>query len=110
MIQQWGFDGYIRWLRGIKATYNMRKTWLCDTFQDVFHLEFDSGNDLFPERSRTITCYSKQCRSVWDEKRGLRGPALITFIPPTGETSQFNPRHQIDMLFSGHVCVPWNSL
>nr|KIR46477.1 aromatic amino acid aminotransferase I [Cryptococcus bacillisporus CA1280] len=83
MIQQWGFDGYIRWLRGIKATYNMRKTWLCDTFQDVFHLEFDSGNDLFPERSRTVTCYSKQTRSLWDEKRGLRGPALITFIPPT---------------------------
>lgn len=83
MVQQWGFDGYIRWLRGIKATYNMRKTWLCDTFQDIFHLEFDSGNDLFPERSRTITCYSKQCRSLWDEKRGLHGPALITFIPPT---------------------------
>ncbi|WVQ78293.1 hypothetical protein IAT38_000378 [Cryptococcus sp. DSM 104549] len=84
MIQQWGFDGYIRWLRGIKATYNMRKTWLCDTFEDIFHLEFDSKNNLFPERSSTITCYSKQTpRSAWDEKRGARGQALITFIPPT---------------------------
>lgn len=88
----------------------MRKTWLCDTFQDVFHLEFDSGNDLFPERSRTVTCYSKQTKSLWDEKRGLRGPALITFIPPTGQLSRFNACHQTNRMFSGHVCVPRNSL
>ncbi|ODN83143.1 hypothetical protein L202_01343 [Cryptococcus amylolentus CBS 6039] len=76
MIQQWGFEGYIRWLRGIKALYNMRKTWLCDIFQEVFHLEFNESSSLFPERSRTVTCYSKRTQNAWDEKTGKRGRAL----------------------------------
>nr|XP_031862786.1 uncharacterized protein CI109_001798 [Kwoniella shandongensis]KAA5529858.1 hypothetical protein CI109_001798 [Kwoniella shandongensis] len=83
MLQQWGFEGYIRWLRGIKATYKMRKTWLCDSLADEFDLEFDTHSALFPEKSRTITGYAKRASSAWDEKRGLKGPALITFIPPT---------------------------
>ncbi|WVQ70021.1 uncharacterized protein L199_008245 [Kwoniella botswanensis] len=88
MLQKWGFEGYIRWLRGVKATYNMRKTWMCDAFEDTFHLEFDQTNNsivrgLFPEGTKTITCYSKQPRNKWDEKKGLHGPALVTFTPPT---------------------------
>ncbi|WWC69406.1 uncharacterized protein I206_103345 [Kwoniella pini CBS 10737] len=84
-IQKWGFDGYIRWLRGVKATYNMRKTWICDAFQDTFHLEWDQAHvqDLFPNGSKTITCYSKQPKNKWDEKKGLNGPGLVTFTPPT---------------------------
>ncbi|WVW83022.1 hypothetical protein I302_105038 [Kwoniella bestiolae CBS 10118] len=85
MLQKWGFEGYIRWLRGVKATYNMRKTWMCDAFYDTFHLEFDQlkTQGLFPEGTKTITCYSKQPRNKWDEKKGLHGPALVTFTPPT---------------------------
>lgn len=83
MLQQWGFDGYIRWLRGIKALYNMRKTWLCDAFVDVFHLEFGKHSVLFPAGTNTVTCYSKKNVSAWDEKRGSRGSPLITFVPPT---------------------------
>jgi len=102
LIKTWGFDGYIRWLRGIKATYRMRKTWICDAFEDVFHLEFDACEngvatnsmvqDVYQvsgKKARGVTCYAKQLNSVeakWDEKRGLkskRGPPLISFIPPT---------------------------
>ncbi|WWC89986.1 uncharacterized protein L201_004916 [Kwoniella dendrophila CBS 6074] len=83
MLQKWGFEGYIRWLRGVKATYNMRKTWMCDAFEDVFHLEFDQNKSLFPDGSKTITCYSKTPKNKWDEKKGLHGPALVTFTPPT---------------------------
>jgi len=92
LLQQWGFDGYIRWLRGIKATYRMRKTWMCDTFDDFFHLEFDFGSNGVSTNSlvlpvlggRGVTCYSKLSGDKWDEKRGLtRGPALLSFIPPT---------------------------
>ncbi|KAK8869794.1 hypothetical protein IAR55_000362 [Kwoniella newhampshirensis] len=91
MLQQYGFDGYIRWLRGIKALYNMRKTWLCDALADEFHLEFNSRSTLFPERSQTITGYAKRASSAWDEKRGLKGPALLTFIPPTDNLVLFAP-------------------
>ena len=102
MFQKWGFDGYIRWLRGIKATYRTRKTWMCDTFDDFFHLEFDSAvngvstNPLVLDvlgnkrGGRGVTCYAKQIKgsaeAKWDEKRGMtskRGPPLVSFIPPT---------------------------
>ena len=101
LLQTWGFDGYVRWLRGIKATYRMRKTWICDTFEDIFHLEFDENinglktniavRDIFNGMGRGVTCYAKQLEgskeAQWDEKRGLkskRGPPLVSFIPPTG--------------------------
>lgn len=28
LMLEWGYDGYIRWLRGIKATYAMRRDWM----------------------------------------------------------------------------------
>jgi len=99
LLTHWGMDGYIRWLRGIKATYNMRKTWMCDTFDDVFHLEFDNGKnnnvnvlEFGQGLGKAVTCYAKNsigsAESRWDEKRGLtsskRGPPLVSFIPPTG--------------------------
>jgi aromatic amino acid aminotransferase I len=28
LMLDWGYDGYIRWLRGIKATYAMRRDWM----------------------------------------------------------------------------------
>lgn len=96
LLQKWGFDGYIRWLRGIKATYRTRKTWMCDTFDDFFHLEFDGAPNGVATNAavrdvldfgRGVTCYAKNVRpSAWDEKRGLagrHGPPLISFIPPT---------------------------
>jgi aromatic amino acid aminotransferase I len=83
----------------------MRRNWICDTFEDVFHLEFDACEngvstnqmvkDVFGEQGkkvRGVTCYAKQIEgsneAKWDEKRGLkskRGPPLVSFIPPTGE-------------------------
>lgn len=28
LAETWKYDGYIRWLRGIKATYAMRRDWM----------------------------------------------------------------------------------
>ena len=99
MLQKWGFDGYIRWLRGIKTTYRTRKTWMCDAFDDNFHLEFDvntngvSTNDAVMEVfgvGRGVTCYAKpkpgSAVAKWDEKKGVSsrfGPPLVSFVPPT---------------------------
>lgn len=100
MLNKYTFDGYIRWLRGIKALYRMRRNWLCDTFEDEFHLEFEENTngvitnqnvrEVFKGLGRGVTCYAKpvpgSAARRWDEKRGidsLRGPALVSFIPPT---------------------------
>ena len=98
MLQKDGFDGYIRWLRGIKAMYNMRKTWLCDTFEDVFHLEFDDSidksnvavRDIFGG-TRGVTCYAKEpskpSTSLEKQVSALNRTStpLVSFIPPTGK-------------------------
>lgn len=114
MIQQWGFDGYVRWLRGIKATYKQKRDMAIDAMEDSFHLEFevDKGyNPLvmdFMTGARAITGYAKQIggskEAAWDEKRGVqskRGPPLISFIPPTAGMFLFvgvhlanHPRYQ----------------
>lgn len=113
MLQKWGFDGYVRWLRGIKATYRMRKNWMCDTFEDVFHLEFDENinglktndavRDIFDGMGRGVTCYAKQIEgskeALWDEKRGhksKRGPPLVSFIPPSAGMFVFLAVHICD--------------
>jgi aromatic amino acid aminotransferase I len=100
MLNKYTFDGYIRWLRGIKALYKMKRNWLCDTFEDVFHIEFeDNANgvisnqlvrEVFEGMGRGVTCYAKplpgSSRNKWDEKKGIEsvhGPALVSFIPPT---------------------------
>jgi aromatic amino acid aminotransferase I len=102
MLNKYTFDGYIRWLRGIKALYKMRRNWLCDTFEDVFHIEFEENTngvvsnqyvrEVFEGLGRGVTCYAKPTAGVkkWDEKRGLEnahGPALVY---PT---------------YRGHVCL-----
>jgi aromatic amino acid aminotransferase I len=88
MLNKYTFEGYIRWLRGIKALYKMRRNWLCDTFEDLFHIEFEDNSngvisnqyvrEVFEGMGRGVTCYAKPTARVkkWDEKR-------VSFIPPT---------------------------
>lgn len=102
MLTTWGFDGYIRWLRGIKATYQQRRDWMVDALGNAFHLEFaDAGgfNPLVAETQfgRAVTGYARpepgSAQAQWDEKRGAAGaagsagsplgPPLISFIPPS---------------------------
>ena len=96
MVTKWGFDGYIRWLRGIKATYRMRRNWICDAFEDAFHLEFDDSadksnlavRDIFNGMSRGVTCYAREPKGVTSlEKQAaaFKRTPLVSFIPPTGE-------------------------
>jgi aromatic amino acid aminotransferase I len=91
MLTTWGFDGYVRWLRGIKATYRMRRDWLCDLFEEEFDLQHDGANvvALLDGRIKGVTGYAKTQSTKWDEKKAQLGVAghgktpLISFVPPT---------------------------
>ena len=102
MLQNWGMEGYIRWLRGIKSQYKQRRDWICDAFEDVFHIEVSSGGLNTQEGGNRmvmdvlgygtgVTCYARPAegsgQAKWDEKRGVMGKVgkpLVSFIPPTG--------------------------
>jgi len=107
---EWGYDGYIRWLRGIKATYAMRRDWMvcvrrplastgaqaidytllsfqCDLLESSFHLEF---NQRIPvsQHIKWITAYEKTSPgmggTILDEKQGYKSAKpLVSFVPPS---------------------------
>lgn len=95
MLNKWGWDGYVRWLRGIKANYKMRRDWMVDALADTFHLEFDgdSLNPLvhdIPNLGRAVTAYARpdptSAQGRWDEKRAIASHGdkpLVSFIPPS---------------------------
>ncbi|KAJ9105496.1 hypothetical protein QFC21_001867 [Naganishia friedmannii] len=91
LAETWKYDGYIRWLRGIKATYAMRRDWMCDLFETVFHLEFDQTLAL-SQHIRWVTAYERTApgmggagaATIMDEKRGFKSnKAIVSFVPPT---------------------------
>ncbi|CAK9782287.1 PLP-dependent transferase [Cutaneotrichosporon oleaginosum] len=94
MLNHWGWDGYVRWLRGIKANYRMKRDWMLDALADSFHLESD-GSSINPlvlstPLGRGYTAYARPDPASperrWDEKRGVQsahGAPLISFIPPS---------------------------
>lgn len=90
LLTTWKYEGYIRWLRGIKATYAMRRDWMCDLFETVFHLEFDNALGApFDDSIRWATAYPRALpgtagNSLIDEKSGFKSKkALLSFVPPT---------------------------
>lgn len=104
LLDQWGVEGYIRWLRGIRAGYMMRRNWLCDALDEVFALK-RWGEDAEPgqgglEATGSVFCY---------DKSGSGAPVL-SFIPPTGErprvsSCQCQPRLALVADSSGDVRV-----
>ncbi|KAJ9120739.1 hypothetical protein QFC22_002670 [Naganishia vaughanmartiniae] len=89
LAETWKYDGYIRWLRGIKATYAMRRDWMCDLFETVFHLEFDQTLAL-SQHIKWVTAYERTApgmaggATIMDEKRGYKSKkAIVSFVPPT---------------------------
>ncbi|BEJ18212.1 hypothetical protein CspHIS471_0704890 [Cutaneotrichosporon sp. HIS471] len=108
MLNHWGWDGYVRWLRGIKANYRMKRDWMLDALADSFHLESDS-NGLNPlvistPFGRRFTGYARpnptSAEGRWDEKRGLtgaHGKPLISYLPPSAGMFVFLGVH-----LSGH--------
>jgi aromatic amino acid aminotransferase I len=38
LVSQWGIAGYLRWLRGLRAQYTMRRDFTVDCFADAFDI------------------------------------------------------------------------
>ena len=82
LLSQWTFDGYVRWLRGLRTQYKFRR----DFFVDCLAEEFD----LFPTRASAIP--GRWAAAVdGDEKIvlfsayrcGEKTRPLLSFVPPS---------------------------
>ncbi|EJD35692.1 PLP-dependent transferase [Auricularia subglabra TFB-10046 SS5] len=70
LVNQWGpgIDGYLRWLRGIRAQYTLRRDFAVDCFAQTFHLveRQDAG------------------ATVLVGSASVGSKALFEFVPPVG--------------------------
>jgi len=73
-------DGYVRWLRGLRGQYRLRRDWTIDLLYDHFDIEqeTDASHSVF-------IAYKKSSRSEKHsvgEKGGMK--PLFELVPPSG--------------------------
>ena len=89
LVHQWGIDGYVRWLRGLKSQYTARRDALVDAVFDEFEKEgivFDKvdgtgnfeGSQMFKADVPDISATAETSVSGGDGKR-----IQVSFVPPT---------------------------
>ena len=80
ITKQWKYSGWIRWLRGIRAQYTIRRDLMIDALRNAFDLEEQYEGEFSPISGpvKIIVGRSKQyCL------RGEKSKVLFTFVAPT---------------------------
>ncbi|KPV72309.1 uncharacterized protein RHOBADRAFT_55794 [Rhodotorula graminis WP1] len=84
LAEQWGFEGYLRWLKGIKAQYRDRRNTLVDALLDSAHASLDTR--------QAGAAFEYWTRDERDEKGLLvrekggagAGRKILSFVSPEG--------------------------
>ncbi|GAA5826415.1 hypothetical protein JCM3770_004697 [Rhodotorula araucariae] len=82
LAEQWGLDGYLRWLKGIKAQYRDRRNTLVDALLDGAHASLETrqaGSSTFEYWTRAPDVDEKGFRS---EKGSQK--RILSFVSPQG--------------------------
>jgi aromatic amino acid aminotransferase I len=72
LLTQWTFDGYFRWLRGLRTQYKHRRDFLVDCLAEEF--------ELLPETGTASLCAYPRGSSE-EKARSMR--PLLSFVPPS---------------------------
>ncbi|KAH9174517.1 pyridoxal phosphate-dependent transferase [Lactarius sanguifluus] len=75
LLTQWTFDGYIRWLRGLRTQYQHRRDFLIDCLAEEF--------ELFPEPSITTSGGPASLCAYPRSFLGEKARPLLSFVPPS---------------------------
>lgn len=92
LTQQWGFNGYVRWLRGLRTEYTMRR----DIFIDALCDEFSTSQTYVAQgtwagctafvarpRPRQVSRSAQASLEYADEKHTFGTKPLFSFVPPS---------------------------
>ncbi|KAH8824728.1 pyridoxal phosphate-dependent transferase [Flagelloscypha sp. PMI_526] len=86
LLLEWGYEGYIRWLRGLRLQYAQRR----DNFIDLVGEGFDLRASLASSDARSyqrgsVVYYAYPKSTVWTEKwsRGDSSNPFFSFVPST---------------------------
>ncbi|KAF8311285.1 PLP-dependent transferase [Clavulina sp. PMI_390] len=91
VLMQWGIDGFVRWQRGLRGIYRMRRDWVLDLLFEKFDIQEEFGND----GHLTYVGYAKgvtspvRTKSSMVEYQGkeygkVKPTQLLRFTPPAG--------------------------
>ncbi|KAF8195928.1 pyridoxal phosphate-dependent transferase [Mycena galopus ATCC 62051] len=86
-LLEWGYEGYIRWLKALRLQYTMRRDFLVDCLAEEFHLTVAPGvaGSMY-EGAQVYHGFAKPQRSAGyfnNEKASMLPNRLISFVPPT---------------------------
>ncbi|KAJ6539317.1 pyridoxal phosphate-dependent transferase, partial [Mycena capillaripes] len=85
-LLEWGYEGYIRWLKGLRLQYTMRRDFFVDCLVEEFQLTVTSGTTGMWEGCQVYNAFAKPQRNLtgyFNEKAPPIGNALFSFVPPT---------------------------
>ena len=78
MLREWTQDGFVRWLRGIRGLYTVRR----DLFVDALYNTFDVERSVVAEKNGGRDVCVAYAKESGMREKGVRRP-LFEFIPPT---------------------------
>ncbi|KZS93370.1 PLP-dependent transferase [Sistotremastrum niveocremeum HHB9708] len=80
LTQQWGYSGYIRWLKGLQYQYTLRRDTILDYFAEEFNVSQEPGSELWNGHVVHV-CYAKSTRAPFMKEKSALKP-LISYVPP----------------------------
>lgn len=90
LTKQWGYNGYIRWLRGLRTEYTLRRDFFIDQLSEQFHLRpvyVAQGNwagcTAYVARAKPEHLRGPTGGEVADEKHAFGEKPLFSFVAPT---------------------------
>jgi aromatic amino acid aminotransferase I len=86
-------EGYVRWLKGIKAQYTTRRDAFIDAIMHELDISLTKGEGIL-EGATVYQGSIKESKGTVTEKKKIR----VSFVPPSSGmfvwVSTFNPSHE----------------
>ncbi|KAH7887779.1 pyridoxal phosphate-dependent transferase [Phlebopus sp. FC_14] len=81
ILQNWTYDGYVRWLRGVRTEYQQRRDFFLDCLADEFLLQERPAINRVWSGCRTYNALLRPKTNL-DEKYPLQSRTMFSFVPP----------------------------
>jgi aromatic amino acid aminotransferase I len=80
VVKTWGMEGYVRWLKGIKAQYTARRDALIDAMMNELDISLTKGTGILEGATVFEGSIKESGRSaIMEKKRRI----VVSFVPPT---------------------------
>ena len=81
LLSQWTFNGYIRWLRGLREQYKLRRDFFVDCLADEFDLIPTSPSAISGRWAAAAAGEDPMVLSAY--RPGEKSRMLLSFVPPS---------------------------